>query len=57
MAVRKVNGGIALALGVPLGAIGAALMKHSSFGLTPFYPCRFFPVYAYLLQCEMWKDL
>lgn len=37
MAVRKVHGGIALALGVPLGAIGAALMKHGSFGLTPFY--------------------
>ena len=37
MAVRKVHGSAALALGVPCGAAGAALMKHGSFGLTPFY--------------------
>ena len=34
---KNVHGGLALALGVPLGAIGAALMKHGSFGLSPFY--------------------
>ncbi len=37
MKIREVHGGAGLALGVPLGAIGAALMKHGSFGLTPFY--------------------
>ena len=36
-AVRQCNGAVALALAVPLGAIGAALMKHGSFGLSPFY--------------------
>ena len=34
---KNVHGGFALAFGVPLGAIGAALMKHGSFGLSPFY--------------------
>ena len=37
MKIREVHGWVGLALGVPLGAIGAALMKHGSFGLTPFY--------------------
>ncbi len=37
MKIRKVKGLAALALGVPCGAVGAALMKHGSFGLTPFY--------------------
>ncbi len=37
MKIRTVNGAAALALGVPCGAVGAALMKHGSFGLTPFY--------------------
>ena len=37
MKIKEVHGGVGLALGVPLGAIGAALMKHGSFGLTPFY--------------------
>lgn len=37
MTAQKVNGLAALAVGAPCGAIGAALMKHGSFGLTPFY--------------------
>ena len=37
MAVKRVHGAAALAAGVPCGAIGAALMKHGAFGLTPFY--------------------
>ena len=37
MKIKEVHGSVGLALGVPLGAIGAALMKHGSFGLTPFY--------------------
>ena len=35
--IRRVHGAAALLLGVPMGAIGASLMKHGSFGLTPFY--------------------
>ncbi len=35
--LRSVHGAWALALGVPCGAVGAALMKHGSFGLSPFY--------------------
>lgn len=35
--VRKVHGAVGLVIGVPLGAIGASLMKHGSFGMTPFY--------------------
>ena len=34
---KKVHGSVGLGLGVPLGAIGASLMKHGSFGMTPFY--------------------
>ena len=34
---RPVHGAVGLILGVPLGAIGASLMKHGSFGMTPFY--------------------
>lgn len=37
MDVKRINGGVALAVGAPCGAIGAALMKHGAFGLTPFY--------------------
>ena len=37
MEIKKVHGAVALAVAVPLGAIGAALMKHGSFGLSPFY--------------------
>lgn len=33
----RVHGAVGLALGVPLGAVGASLMKHGSFGMTPFY--------------------
>ena len=35
--IRKIHGAAALAVAVPIGAVGAALMKHGSFGLTPFY--------------------
>lgn len=35
--IIRVHGFIGLLLGVPMGAIGASLMKHGSFGLTPFY--------------------
>lgn len=34
---RKVHGGYGLAAGVLLVAMGAALMKHGNFGMTPFY--------------------
>ncbi|MGN0977120.1 MAG: DUF6198 family protein [Faecousia sp.] len=33
----RVHGAVGLVLGVPLGAVGAALMKHGGFGMTPFY--------------------
>ena len=36
-AIKKIHGAAALAVAVPIGAVGAALMKHGSFGLTPFY--------------------
>lgn len=35
--VHKLYGGWALAPGIVCGAVGGALMKHGSFGLTPFY--------------------
>lgn len=37
MSPRRIHGAAALAVAVPCGAIGAALMKHGDFGLTPFY--------------------
>lgn len=33
----RVHGGLGLAIGVPLGAVGACFMKHGGFGMTPFY--------------------
>lgn len=35
--VKKIHGAFGLVIGVPLGAVGASLMKHGSFGMTPFY--------------------
>ena len=35
--MRRIHGAAALAVGLPCGAAGAALMKHGGFGLTPFY--------------------
>lgn len=35
--MKKVHGAVALAVGIPCGAIGAALMNQGAFGLTPFY--------------------
>lgn len=37
MAVKRIHGAAVLAAAVPIGAAGTALMKHGSFGLTPFY--------------------
>ena len=37
MAVKRIHGAAALSVAAPIGAVGAALMKHGSFGLTPFY--------------------
>lgn len=34
---KRVHGAVGLVIGVPLGAIGASLMKHGSLGMTPFY--------------------
>lgn len=35
--MRKVHGSVGFLCGVPCGALGAALMRHGSFGMTPFY--------------------
>lgn len=34
---KSLHGAVGLTIGVPIGAIGAALMKHGRFGMTPFY--------------------
>ena len=34
---KTLHGAIGLVVGVPIGAVGAALMKHGRFGMTPFY--------------------